>query len=101
MDPIILIIGVVVVAVGAVVFVNRRKGIDVNQDSRVDVKDLTQAVSNTVDTVKQAMDVNKDGKLDSEDAKAVVNKAKAAAKRTVAKARTPNQRKSTAKKPAK
>jgi gas vesicle protein len=101
MDPIILIIGAVVVAVGAVIFANRRKGIDVNQDSRVDVKDLTQAVSNTVDTVKQAMDVNKDGKLDSEDAKAVVNKAKATAKRTVAKVRTPNQRKSTTKKPAK
>ena len=50
----LLVAIVVVVAVGALIYFNRSsRGLDVNQDGKVDLKDAAQAVENTVDGVKQ------------------------------------------------
>ncbi len=69
----IIVIGLVILAVGAFVYYNRSKGLDVNSDGKVDTKDLSAAVTNTVEGVKSAADVNKDGKVDTADVKVVAD----------------------------
>ncbi len=84
----ILIIIAVVVAVGAFVYYNRSsKGLDVNKDGKVDSADAKAAVQNVVEGVKATADVNKDGKVDAGDVAVVKEKAKAGAKKAVAKAK--------------
>lgn len=55
----IIIIAIVVVAVAAIMYFNRDKGLDVNNDGKVDVKDLEAAVENTVVAVKEEVKVAK------------------------------------------
>lgn len=84
----IIIIGVVLVVIGAFIYFNRSaKSFDVNQDGKVDVKDVSAAVTNTVEGVKAAADVNHDGKVNTADVKEVVAKTKTAAKKTATKAK--------------
>jgi hypothetical protein len=96
----ILIAIVAVVVIGALIYFNRSsKGLDVNNDGKVDAADAKAAVENVVEGVKAAADVNNDGKVDSADVKVVAEKAKTQAKKTVAKAKTTaNKAKSTVKK---
>lgn len=89
----IVILGVVVIAL--IYAVNRGKGVDVNNDGKVDFADAKAAVSNTVDAVKDAVDLNDDGKINLTDAKvaadavaSTVDGAVAEAKRTVSRAKT-------------
>jgi FtsZ-interacting cell division protein ZipA len=74
-----------IVVIGAIWYANRNTGADVNGDGKVDLADVKAAVEKTVATVA---DANKDGKVDVADVKAVATKAKAAAKKTVAKTAT-------------
>jgi preprotein translocase subunit SecF len=83
-----IIIAIVIVAVGAIWYFNRDKGLDVNSDGKVDVKDLEVAVENAVVAVKEVIDVNKDGAVDAKDVKAVATKAKATVRKTATKATT-------------
>lgn len=78
-----IIIAIVIIAVGAIWYFNRDKGLDVNKDGKVDVKDLEVAVENTVAAVKE----------EAKEVKAAVKKTATKAKTTVKKAAT----KSTAK----
>lgn len=87
MEIIIALIAVVVI--GALFYFNRSsKGLDVNNDGKVDLADVKAAVENTVAGVTAAADVNNDGKVDAADAKVVVEKAKAGAKKAATKAKT-------------
>jgi hypothetical protein len=85
----IVLIGLVILAGAALIYFNRSKGLDVNSDGKVDVKDASAAVTNTVEGVKAAADVNNDGKVSTADvavaAETVVKKTRAAVKKTVAK----------------
>lgn len=73
----LLLLAIVVVAVAGIWYYNRNsKGLDVNQDGKVDSADVKAAVSNVVCGVKETADVNKDGKVDAADAQIVVEKAK-------------------------
>jgi hypothetical protein len=85
----IVLIGLVILVGGALIYFNRSKGLDVNSDGKVDVKDASAAVSNTVEGVKAAADVNNDGKVNTADvavaAETVVKKTRAAVKKTVSK----------------
>lgn len=84
----ILIALIAVVVVGALIYFNRSsKGLDVNNDGKVDLADVKAAVDNTVAGVTATADVNKDGKVDAEDAKVVVQKAKTGAKKAATKAK--------------
>lgn len=83
----IVLIGLVILLGGAVIYFNRSKGFDVNSDGKVDAKDASAAVTNTVEGVKAVADVNKDGKVDTADVKEVAVKAKAAVKKTATKAK--------------
>lgn len=87
----LLIGAAVIVAVGAIWYVNRSKGVDVNNDGKVDLADVKEAVQNTVEAVKETVvataDVNNDGKVDAEDVKVVAKKAKAGAKKAATKAK--------------
>jgi preprotein translocase subunit SecF len=77
----ILLAIVAVVIVGTIIFFNRAsKGLDINEDGKVDADDAKAAVKNAVAGVKAKADVNKDGKVDSADVKAVAEKAKRKAK---------------------
>jgi preprotein translocase subunit SecF len=82
-----IIIAIVVLAVGAIWYFNRDKGLDVNNDGKVDVKDLEVAVENTVVAVKEEV----------KEAKAAVKKTATKAKTTVKKAATKATGKTTAK----
>jgi hypothetical protein len=93
MDPIVLLGIAIVVALGAVIYVNRRTGADVNQDGKVDVADAVQAVENTVQAAKQTADINKDGKVDVADVKAAAGAVKTRAKKAVSTARKATSRK--------
>lgn len=73
-----IIIAIVIIAVGAIWYFNRDKGLDVNQDGKVDVKDLEVAVENTVVAVKE----------EAKEVKAAVKKTATKAKTTVKKAAT-------------
>ena len=85
----IVLIGLVILLGGTVIYFNRSKGFDVNSDGKVDAKDASAAVTNTVEGVKAVADVNKDGKVDTADAavvaEAVVKKTRAAVKKTATK----------------
>lgn len=86
MEIVLLVIAAVVIA--TFVYYNRSsKGLDVNNDGKVDAADVKAAVQNVVCGVKETADVNKDGKVDAADAKAVKEKAKAGAKKATAKAK--------------
>lgn len=52
----LIIILVVVAAVALVWYVNRDKGLDVNQDGKVDIDDIKLAVENTVTEVKEVVE---------------------------------------------
>jgi len=85
----ILLAIVVVVVVGALIYFNRSsKGLDVNNDGKVDAADAKAAVQNVVEGVKATADVNKDGKVDVKDAKAATEAVKTQVKKTAAKAKT-------------
>jgi hypothetical protein len=95
MDFDLLTIGVVVVTfgLGLVWYFNRKSGLDVNQDGKVDVADAKAAVANTVVAVEAkveaAADLNKDGKVsvaDAEVAVVAVKKAATRVKKTATKA---------------
>ena len=73
-----IIIAIVIVAGVAIWYFNRDKGLDVNNDGKVDVKDLEVAVENTVVAVKEEV----------KEAKAAVKKTATKAKATVKKAAT-------------
>ena len=73
-----IIIAIVVIAVGAIWYFNRDKGLDVNNDGKVDVKDLEAAVENTVVAAKEEV----------KEVKAAVKKTATKAKATVKKAAT-------------
>jgi preprotein translocase subunit SecF len=78
----IIIALIAVVLVGAIVYFNRSsKGLDVNNDGKVDLADAKAAVDNTVAGVTAAADVNNDGKVDAKDAEVVVEKAKTEVKK--------------------
>lgn len=84
----IIIIAVVAVVLGAIIYSNRRKSMDVNKDGKVNLADAKVAVKNTVTEVKAVADVNKDGKVDKADAKAATKKATTAVKNAADKAKT-------------
>ena len=85
----ILLAIVVVVVIGTLIYFNRSsKGLDVNNDGKVDLADVKAAVDNTVAGVTATADINNDGKVDAEDAKVVVEKAKTGAKKAATKAKT-------------
>jgi preprotein translocase subunit SecF len=73
-----IIIAIVIAAGAAIWYFNRDKGLDVNKDGKVDVKDLEVAVENTVEAVKEEV----------KEAKAAVKKTATKAKATVKKAAT-------------
>ena len=84
----IVIIAIAVVVIGAFIYYNRSsKGMDVNNDGKVDAADVKAAVQNVVCGVKETADANKDGKVDAADVAVVKEKAKAVAKKTTAKAK--------------
>jgi hypothetical protein len=85
----ILIFLALIVAIGALIYFNRSsKGLDVNNDGKVDLADAALAAKNTVAGVKRLADADGDGKVTAKDARVVATKAKAAAKKTAAKAKT-------------
>jgi hypothetical protein len=85
----ILIAIVVVVVIGALIYFNRSsKGLDVNNDGKIDAADAKAAVQNLVEGVKATADVNKDGKVDSADVKAATETVKTQVKKTAAKVKT-------------
>lgn len=73
-----IIIAIVIAAGVAIWYFNRDKGLDVNQDGKVDIKDLEVAVENTVVAVKE----------EAKEVKAAVKKTATKAKTTVKKAAT-------------
>lgn len=73
-----IIIAIVIAAGAAIWYFNRDKGLDVNKDGKVDVKDIEVAVENTVVAVKEEV----------KEAKAAVKKTATKAKTTVKKAAT-------------
>ncbi len=92
----ILLAIVVAVVVGALIYFNRSsKGLDVNNDGKIDAADAKAAVQNAVEGVKATADVNKDGKVDAADVKVVATKAKAGAKKAVSKAKDTAKKAST------
>jgi tetrahydromethanopterin S-methyltransferase subunit C len=91
----------VVVGLGLVWYFNRKSGLDVNQDGKVDVTDAKAAVANTVAGVETAADLNKDGKVNISDAAVAVTEVKAAVKKVATKAKTVAAKKPAAKTVAK
>lgn len=84
----IVLIAVVAVAIGAFIYYNRSsKGLDVNNDGKVDSADVKAAVQNVVSGVQETADANKDGKVDSADVAVVKEKVKTGAKKAVVKAK--------------
>ena len=95
-----LIIGLLVVLGFLVWYFNRSKGLDVNDDGKVDAADVKEAVSNTAKGIKDAVDLDGDGKVGLSDAKvaagavaSVTTGAVAEAKRTVSRAKNETKRK--------
>ena len=84
----IVLLAIVAVVIGTFIYYNRSsKGLDVNNDGKVDSADVKAAVQNVVCGVKETADTNKDGKVDSADVKVVAEKAKAGAKKAAVKAK--------------
>ena len=84
----IVLIAIAAVVIGAFIYYNRSsKGMDVNNDGKVDAADVKAAVQNVVCGVKETADANKDGKVDAADVAVVKEKVKAVAKKTTAKAK--------------
>lgn len=84
----ILLALIAVVVIGSLIYFNRSsKGLDVNNDGKVDLADAKAAVGNAVAGVKSTADVNKDGKIDAADVKEVAKKATTGAKRAATKAK--------------
>ena len=52
----LIIVLVIVAAVALVWYVNRDKGLDVNQDGKVNINDVREAVENTVTEVKEVVE---------------------------------------------
>ena len=85
----ILLAIAVAVVVAALIYFNRSsRGLDVNNDGKVDADDVKAAVQNAVEGVKGTADVNKDGKVDAADVKVVAEKAKTEVKKAAVKAKT-------------
>lgn len=85
----ILLAIAVAVVVGALIYFNRNsKGLDVNNDGKVDADDVKAAVQNAVEGVKSSADINKDGKVNAADVKVVAEKAKTQVKKAATKAKT-------------
>jgi hypothetical protein len=78
----ILLVIAAVVVIGAIWYVNRDKGADVNGDGKVDLADAALAVQNTVAAVKPVVEAK------AEVAKAAVKTAATQAKATTKKATT-------------
>ena len=96
----IVLIAVVAVAIGAFIYYNRSsKGLDVNNDGKVDAADAKAAVQNVVEGVKATADANKDGKVDAADVKVVAEKAKTGAKKAAGKAKEAVAKKTSGRKP--
>jgi len=84
----ILLAIAVAVVIGALIYFNRNsKGLDVNNDGKVDADDVKAAVQNAVRGVQAAADVNKDGKVDAADVKVAATRAKAGVKKATTKAK--------------
>jgi hypothetical protein len=84
----ILLAIAVAVVIGALIYFNRSsKGLDVNNDGKVDLADAKAAVDNAVAGVSAVADVNKDGKVDVADVKVVATKAKTQVKKAATKAK--------------
>ena len=85
----IFLIALVVIFIAVAVYYNRgSKGLDVNNDGKVDTADVKVAVQNVVCGVQADADVNKDGKVDTADVKVVVEKAKTSTKKAAVKAKS-------------
>jgi hypothetical protein len=85
----IIIALVVVVVVGSLIYFNRSsKGLDVNNDGKVDSADVKAAIDQALKGVTEYADVNKDGKVDAADVKEVAKKATTGAKKAATKAKT-------------
>jgi hypothetical protein len=85
----ILLAIAVAVVIGALIYFNRSsKGLDVNNDGKVDLTDAKAAVDNAVTGITAAADVNNDGKVDVADVKEVAKKATTGAKKAATKAKT-------------
>ena len=84
----ILLAIAVAVVVAALIYFNRSsKGLDLNNDGKVDAADVKTAVQNAVEGVKAAADLDKDGKITVKDAKVAATKAKTGAKKAATKAK--------------
>ena len=84
----IVLIAIAVVVIGAFIYYNRSsKGLDVNNDGKVDTADVKAAVQNVVCGVQETVDANKDGKVDAADVKVVAEKAKTEVKKAATKAK--------------
>ena len=85
----ILLAIAVAAVIGALIYFNRTsKGLDVNNDGKVDLADAKAAVENTVAGVTAAADANKDGVVDIKDAEVVVESVKTEVKKIATKAKT-------------
>lgn len=84
----ILLIAIALVAIATVVYYNRNsKGLDVNNDGKVDAADAKAAVQNVVEGVQASADVNKDGKVDSADVAVVAENTKTVVKQAATKSK--------------
>ena len=95
-----VIIGLLVALGFLVWYFNRDKGLDINDDGKVDIADVKEAVSNTAEGIKDTVDLDGDGKVGLGDAKvaaeavsSVTTGAVAEAKRTVSRAKNETKRK--------
>ena len=85
----IVLLAIAAVVIGTFIYYNRSsKGLDVNNDGKVDTADVKAAVQNVVCGVQETADVNKDGKVDAADVKVVAEKAKTEVKKAATKAKT-------------
>ena len=98
----ILLVIAVTVVVGALIYFNRSsRGLDANQDGKVDLNDANTFIDNTVSGVKNVLDVNRDGSVDTKDLAAVGEAAKSTAKKAAnSGVKKVTDKKTTTKKPA-
>lgn len=73
---------IAVLVVGVVIYFNRTsKGLDVNNDGKVDAQDAKAAVQNAAAGIRKAADVDGDGKVTVKDVKAAAAKTKQAVRK--------------------